>query len=519
MATTTAPPHPGRIDHAELRRFLYALRLQLWWRDALAIAAASATAGALIGAVALLWPSRQQYLGDGTLAAGWLMLAAIAVGVFVASVRRPSVVRAARVADRQLSTSSRLATAAEVLEGRLGGTLAPAQLDDAWLTASAITPWHAFPQAWRGVQLALAAVAVSLVVFALSVGGVLSPLDVPGLGVTAAPGAQAADKDLSQLNDASAASDAAALPLDPSSNPAAAAQTLEELQAAAAQSQAAEAALQKLGDALRTTAAARDVGEAIRRGDYDEAASKLSNLGRDADQLSRISKRELANTMTRVAYDSAKLDPPLAVAEDSVARALNRQVYSETRAALERLARTVVDVKKGVVSQEDLAKSLDQLQQQSAPPGGAGGGSPDNEYYPDVPGEEPKQAGLVRGATSAIQVPGPEGNPRTADRSNAGLNTGGDPLGDLTSRLNVPPIDISVEAQLANDKGRDKANPAAPTVKISDTNQSGVRTSNVAQPGDPVQDVAEQTIEPTANREAVRAFFKSAGDTAQPQTP
>jgi hypothetical protein len=324
---------------------------------------------------------------------------------------------------------------------------------------------------------------------------------------------------LSQLNDASAASDAAALPLDPSSNPAAAAQTLEELQAAAAQSQAAEAALQKLGDALRTTAAARDVGEAIRRGDYDEAASKLSNLGRDADQLSRISKRELANTMTRVAYDSAKLDPPLAVAEDSVARALNRQVYSETRAALERLARTVVDVKKGVVSQEDLAKSLDQLQQQSAPPGGAGGGSPDNEYYPDVPGEEPKQAGLVRGATSAIQVPGPEGNPRTADRSNAGLNTGGDPLGDLTSRLNVPPIDISVEAQLANDKGRDKANPAAPTVKISDTNQSGVRTSNVAQPGDPVQDVAEQTIEPTANREAVRAFFKSAGDTAQPQTP
>ena len=56
------------------------------------------------------------------------------------------------------------------------------------------------------------------------------------------------------------------------------------------------------------------------------------------------------------------------MAEDSVAKALNRQVYSETRAALERLARTVTDVKKGVVSQEDLAKSLDQLQQQQTPP-------------------------------------------------------------------------------------------------------------------------------------------------------
>jgi len=93
-------------------------------------------------------------------------------------------------------------------------------------------------------------------------------------------------------------------------------------------------------------------------------------------------------------------------------------------------------------------------------------------------------------------------------------------LGGLIDRLEALEGEFaSVEAQLSNDKGRDKANPAAPTVKISDTNQNGVRTSNVAQPGDPVQDVAEQTIEPTANRDAVRAFFKSAGDTSQPQTP
>src|SRR5207237_3266979 len=118
-------------------------------------------------------------------------------------------------------------------------------------------------------------------------------------------------------------------------NAAAAAQTLEDLQAAAAQSQANEAALQKLGDALRGTAAARDVGEALRRGDYDDASNKLKTLGKDADQLSRVSKRELANTMQRVAYDSRSLDPPLAIAEDAVARALNRQVYADTRSALE----------------------------------------------------------------------------------------------------------------------------------------------------------------------------------------
>ena len=192
--------------------------------------------------------------------------------------------------------------------------------------------------------------------------------------------------------------------LDPSTNPAAAAQTLEDLQAAAAQSEANEAALQKLGDALRGTAAARDVGEALRRGDYDDASNKLVALGRDADQLSRISKRELANAMQRVAYDSRTLDPPLAVAEDAVARALNRQVYTETRSSLENLARTVTDTKKGVVSQESLAKSLEQLQQQerTTPAGGGGqcGGSADDVCYDSTPGEEPKQAGLVRGASS-----------------------------------------------------------------------------------------------------------------------
>ena len=187
--------------------------------------------------------------------------------------------------------------------------------------------------------------------------------------------------------------------------------------------------------------------------------TKLAVLGRDSDQLSRISKRELANAMQRVAYDSAKLDPPLALAEDAVQRALNRQVYSETKASLENLAKTVTDTKNGVVSQEALAKSLDQLQQSQAPtPGGGAGDSAD--YVPDIPGTEPNQVGLVKGAPSTISVPGPEGDPTTATRSGTGQNPGGDPLGDLTSRLNLPPIDISVDAQLANDKGRQTANPA-----------------------------------------------------------
>jgi hypothetical protein len=514
---TRAAVHLSQFEHQDLRRFLKALRLQLWWRDALTISAASILLGALLGVVALLWPNRTAWSDSGALVVAWTMLVGLAIGALLSTLRRPTLFRAARVADRQLSTASRLATASEVLDGRLSGDLAPAQLDDAWRLASGIHPWHAYPQTWRMVQAALAALAASVALLALALGGVLAPLDVPGfVGPFGDQGSQMSDTDASQATDASAAD--AAIPPDPSNNPAAAAQTIEELQAAAAQSQANEAALQKLADALRGTAAAADVGNALRRGDYDDAAAKLATLGRDSDQLSRVSKRELANAMQRVAFDTAKLDPPLALAEDAVQRALNRQVYTETKAALENLAKTVTDTKNGVVSQEALAKSLDQLQQSQAPtPGGGAGDSAD--YIPDIPGTEPNQVGLVKGAPSTISVPGPEGDPATATRSGTGQNPGGDPLGDLTSRLNLPPTDVSVDTALANDKGRQTANPAAPTVKISDTNQNGVRPSSVPQPGDPVQDVAEQSIEPTAERDSVRAFFKTAGDTPPSQIP
>jgi hypothetical protein len=440
------------------------------------------------------------------------MLAALAIGTVFAAVRRPTVQRAARAADRQLHTASRLATAAEVLDGQLGGALAAAQLDDAWRMASGIRPWHAYPRGWRRVQFELAALAASAAVLVLSLAGVVSPLDVPWLGRSTQLDSQAADAEAAQAAAATAAADALAQQADLSANPAAAAQTLDDLQSAAAQSQAAQAALQKLGEALRTTSAARDVGEALRAGNFDAASTRLDALGKESDQLSRLSKRELANAMQRAAFDSVKLDPPLAVAEDRAARALNRGVYTETKAALEDLSKAIGDAKQGIVSQEALAQQLDKLQQQqqqAAPGGGAGDSA---EYIPDIPGQQPNQVGLVQGLSSTIQVPGPEGDPKNAAHSGVGQEAGGDPLGDIASRLNIPPVDLSVDTQLANDQGHTKPNPQAPTVKISDTNQNGVRPSDVVQPGDPVQDVAEQTIEPIAQRGAVRTFFKSTGD-------
>lgn len=498
MATTAAPP-PVRIDHSQLRRFLTLVRLQLWWRDTLVLLAASAVIGAVVG-FALFAP--------------WLVVACLVLGLAAAVVRRPSVVRAARVADRQLHTASRLATAAEVLDGRLGGALAPAQLDDAWHSAAAIQPWNAYPEGWRKVQLALVALLLSATLVALSTSGIITPPPLFGTAGSADDAASLAAADANAQDNSPLLADA--VPADQSSNPAGAAQTLDDVQSQAAQSQAAQTALQKLGDALRPTAAAGDIGTALRAGNYDTASTELTTLATESDQLSRISKRELSGAMERAALDTAQVDPPLAVAEDRVARALNRNVYTETKSTLQDLAKAVGDAKNGVISQEALAKELDALQQQQSPtpPGGGGDtGESGQGYIPDIPGEQPNQVGVVQGMPSTISVPGPEGNPNTTSHSAVGQEAGSDPFGDLTSRLDVPAVDVSVQGQLANDQGRNKPNPNAPVVKISDTSQNGVTPSDVVQPGDPVQAVAEQGVETTEQRSTVRTFFQPPNQT------
>jgi hypothetical protein len=506
MATTTAPLSTGRIDHHELRRFLNALRFQLWWREALLVVAISALLGAVLGAALVIV---------------WLALLFVALGGLVAVLRRPSLVRAARVADRQLHTSSRFATAAEVLDGRLGGALAPAQLDDAWRAASGVSSLHAYPRTWRRVELALAALLASVVVVGLSLAGTLRPLEVP----TLLGDQNAAQTDTALDADADTGADQS---LDALASASTAPQTMEDLQTQAAQSQAAQAALQKLGDALRSTAAAGDVGNALRAGNYDDAMAKLNALATQSDQLSRQSKRELGAALEKAAVDTANTDAPLAVAEDRTARALSRGVYTDTRAAMQDLSKAVGDAKNGVISQEALAKELEQLQaQQNAPaaPGGGGGdiGESGTGYFPDIPGEaDQKQAGLVQGVASTISVPGPEGDPNKAAHSSVGQEAGGDPFGDLTSRLDVPQNnDVTVDAQVGNDQGRSglKASPSAPVVKISDATQQGVQPSDVAQATDPVQSAPEQGVEATEQRAAVRNFFKPADQSGAAATP
>jgi hypothetical protein len=91
---TRAAVHLSQFEHQDLRRFLKALRLQLWWRDALTISAASILLGALLGVVALLWPNRSAWSDSGALVVAWAMLVGLAIGALLSTVRRPTLFRA-----------------------------------------------------------------------------------------------------------------------------------------------------------------------------------------------------------------------------------------------------------------------------------------------------------------------------------------------------------------------------------------------------------------------------------------
>src|SRR6202022_1989894 len=88
-----------------------------------------------------------------------------------------------------------------------------------------------------------------------------------------------------------------------------------ELQQARAHSATEQAALALLADQLRKTAAARDIGQALQRGDVAQANVLLDQLAQDSDQLSQTAKQELAGALLNASKGTAALDNQLAAAE------------------------------------------------------------------------------------------------------------------------------------------------------------------------------------------------------------
>jgi hypothetical protein len=310
------------------------------------------------------------------------------------------------------------------------------------------------------------------------------------------------------LPDAIAEAPAAEAVLEPTAAPAPIAETPSE---PPLRTPAAEAALARLGDALRPTTAAHDVAESLQRGDSDEAAERLRELARASDQLSTPARRELARALDNAGRATQPLSEPLAQAEQAAGVALTRMQYEPERAALETLAQRVEQTGNNTLPPE-IAKSMQSAAAESAEskPGAAQGGGEEDPNAPvgNEKGTRPGQEAIQSSNGKGEDIIASPVNARSRlGRISAGLEVGGNPVGDPTNPLGVGGVPLPLDNVFADDRGRGPAKPDAPVVKITDSPQSDVDKPGVHQVGEPLQVASEQTRETPSRRQVVRTFF------------
>jgi len=499
-------------EQLQLREYLRALRIQLWWREALTLLATSVgVAAAAVAAAAVL------DLQAATIQAGLLVVLGACLLAFV---RRPSIERAARVADQHARLENRLATAQVILDGRLKGELAALQLADTWRVCRSHNPRRIFRALNRSVLVAIggaiaASIAASMIVGnAVHLRSAIEALIEPAPPIADGAAATPPDAALAQLDSASGVSptiqadDSAALTT---------ARLRERLQQQNAQSRAFEDAAAKLAASLRATAAAQDVAASLERGDYAKAAAQLADLGRESDQLSAGAKQQLARVLMQASRDSSNLDATLSIAEQDAARALARADYVSGRKGLERLADVIASRQRALTSSADIARALQQLQrldsartgnQASCGGGDEYGGPVDCSAGPVYSTGAMRSVEQSGGAPSAVAGSGDVG--RGGGYAVGGGNTS--PLGDAVIRLDAPgDVVVQVDLSPASAQGRGgQPDPKATTTIISQVDQKDVVLNGALQSSEPITDPTESTIVSPARDGVVREFFQAA---------
>jgi hypothetical protein len=499
---------PVHAAELEVRRYLDGLRLQLWWREGLVRVSRGVAAGALLGLGLLgvaVWSARP---------AGAYAPVAVAAVVAAASLafalgQRPTRLRAARQADQQGSLRNRLATAAEILEGRISSDLGGLQLADTALTCAALPGWRAFPHstvAARNAALVGTAALAALVVALLMVAAPLAPTQAPAAGLAAEQASSAA----AEKPEAMATAAIVASP--------------RQLQQARTRSVTEQAALAQLADHLRQTAAARDVGQALQRGDVAAASILLNQLAQDSDQLSQTAKQELAGALLDASRGTSALDKQLAAAELAATVAMTRADYQAARAALQNLVAAVVTAQTGTLTQQQLIEQIQQLERQAAL---AGNGSDcgvltdDGEFFQDcsAAGQSPSSGAMGVASKGVGQSPTAGVGEVAGGHGFATSGVDLDPLGQApTHVVSLPAADVPVDLSLSSGQGNGTpSDQHAPTMAISQSSQHDVHQTGGQPSAEPGIQEAERTVVASSERALVRDFFRlSATDGTPP---
>jgi len=447
------------------------------------------TAGAVV-ALAVSIVSTELY-------AAVVITVAAAAGLAFASVRRPTRLRAARVADKQSALRNRLATAVEILDGRIATELAVFQVGETSRVVAELPVARAFPRTTRRARNAALMVLGAIALLAGAM--VLKPLRWTPADVST-PSATGVESPPAQPS-----------PVARESIPP---QQLEQLRA---RSLTEQAALQQLGQQLRATAAAREIGQALERGDAASASALLEQLALDSDQLSQPARQELAGALLNASRGTAALDKSLSAAELNATTAMTRSSYQAARGALQALAAAILESQRGTLSQEQLLAQIQQLERDVAAQTGGNGTdcgvlTDDGEFFQDCSavGQTSSSGAMGVVSRSAGESPSAGVGEVAGGHGFASSGVDLDPLGQAPTHLNLPVTDVPVDLSASNAQGNGAtSDQRSPTVAISHSHQDAVQQPGVPQTTEPVRQEVERTIVGPAERSSVRDYFRS----------
>ncbi|MDP8923996.1 MAG: hypothetical protein M3O34_14095, partial [Chloroflexota bacterium] len=359
---------------------------------------------------------------------------ALGAAALVAVFRYPSAMQAALITDSRLQLDEQLATATEVVQEGIDGPVARAQVGAATESAAwAQENWRGGPRIGRDllVAAALGFLTAGVLLLTWPEGRLLVgprpelPIDSPRPETPPTPppnpvaqkpqaskpepkpsaqnqqgataGVQRALDDIRRGRESGAlGQNEAARRLGQAEN---------QLSRQTGQSQSDRNSLDRLGQALDQVAAGRPAAEAIQRGDYEQAAREIAQLGSESDQLSQQAKQELSQALRQAAQDTQQSAPELSQRERRAADALAGRDYEAARQAMGELADQVATRGRNVIPQQELARAWDQVNQERR----AQGQEPRQAAQPQQQGGQQGQQGGQQGQQGGT-APQPDAN-------------------------------------------------------------------------------------------------------------
>ncbi|MCC7369419.1 MAG: hypothetical protein IT306_13410 [Chloroflexi bacterium] len=535
---------PGSDPRAAFLLEIGAVRQRLW----LERAGVLVTRGLMLGFLLTLILAAGGWFLKFTVPPLWYavpLLVPMLLGGLISLLYYPSVTTAALIIDRRLELAEQLATAAELITEGSDEPVAWAQVETAAEAAAwAQENWRGGPRLGR--DLALTAVLGFLAAAALLLTGPdgrsliprqltpqqeevaqVQPSSQTGAKPTQPPAAQPSPQAQPQGRTGGVQRAVQEIKrsregggLDASEASRRLGQAEAELSRLTGQSNTDQQSLGRLAQALDQIAAGHQAAEALRRGDYEQAARSIAELGAESDQLSQEAKSQLAQALRQAANDSAA-SPELSQAERKAADALTGRDYEQAARAMSDLADQVTTRGRNVIPQAEQNRAWDAVNQERRAQG-----------QPDSPGsarnqQQGQQGRGQQGQQGQQQNQGQQGQngqsqqPQNGQGIGTAPSTGGPPGeqqadGEPAPRLEAQGKPVEVDLKPNEKPGARPGDADQPDDKPRD-DAGAIRSSSSAAPGQVTSSAPpEMNFVPSGRRDIVREYFQGPGE-ARPQ--